>query len=86
MSQAVLAEKSGISVPFLSEIERGQKWPQPDNLSKVALALNVEVYDLFKPENAKARDVSDIVSKLANRIAELSDETITLLNTISVEK
>jgi transcriptional regulator with XRE-family HTH domain len=86
MSQAVLAEEADISIPFLSEIERGQKWPQPDNLAKIALALNVEVYDLFKPEDAKLRDVKDIVSTLANRIAELSNEAVILLNTIVVEK
>ncbi|MDR3301697.1 MAG: helix-turn-helix domain-containing protein [Spirochaetaceae bacterium] len=82
ISQAVLAEEADISIPFLSEIERGQKWPQPDNLAKIALALNVEVYDLFKPEKLITRDVQGIISKLTNDITKLANESITQINTI----
>jgi transcriptional regulator with XRE-family HTH domain len=49
-SQADLAEKAGISIPFLSDIERGNKWPYPDTLSNLAKALDVEVFELFKLE------------------------------------
>jgi transcriptional regulator with XRE-family HTH domain len=38
-----LAEKADISIPFLSEIERGNKWPYPDTLSKLAKALKIEL-------------------------------------------
>jgi transcriptional regulator with XRE-family HTH domain len=47
-SQADLAAYSKISIPFLSEIERGNKWPFPDTLGKIANALNVSVHDLFR--------------------------------------
>jgi transcriptional regulator with XRE-family HTH domain len=49
-SQATLAEKADISIPFLSSIERGNKWPYPDTLFRIACALNIEVYKLFKPD------------------------------------
>ena len=49
-SQAELAEKSDISVPFLSEIERGNKWPFPDTLGKIVKALNIQVYELFRDD------------------------------------
>ena len=48
LSQADLADSSGISIPFLSEIERGNKWPFPDTLAKIARALNVRIYELFR--------------------------------------
>jgi transcriptional regulator with XRE-family HTH domain len=93
MSQADLAEKANISIPFMSEIERGNKWPQPDNLAKIALALGVEVYDLFRPgtpveceaggfspENAAAREVKAIVSNLTENITGLVNESVELLN------
>jgi len=57
LSQMELAEKADISIPFLSNIERSNKWPYPDTLVKIAKALDVEVYTLFqensppKPEN-----------------------------------
>jgi transcriptional regulator with XRE-family HTH domain len=54
-----LAEKADISIPFLSNIERSNKWPYPDTLVKIAKALGVEVYMLFRdtkptlPENVR---------------------------------
>jgi transcriptional regulator with XRE-family HTH domain len=46
-SQADLAEKANISITFLSNIERGIKFPKPDILSKIAGGLEAEVYELF---------------------------------------
>ena len=65
-SQAELAEYSDISVPFLSEIERGNKWPFPDTLGKIANALNVQIYELFKEGRTfskKEMDFTNIVVK-----------------------
>ena len=47
-SQADLAEKADISITFLSNIERGLKYPKPDILSQIADALGIMVYELFK--------------------------------------
>jgi transcriptional regulator with XRE-family HTH domain len=48
LSQIELAEKADISIPFLSNIERSNKWPYPDTLVKLAKALDVEVFMLFQ--------------------------------------
>jgi transcriptional regulator with XRE-family HTH domain len=61
-SQADLAEKAKISITFLSNIERGNKWPYPDTLSQIAAGLKVDVYELFKPEiipNEEHRKIFD---------------------------
>jgi transcriptional regulator with XRE-family HTH domain len=50
-SQMELAERANISMNFLSEVERGLKWPYPETLQNLADALGVEVYELFRPEN-----------------------------------
>ena len=47
-SQADLAEIADISITFLSNIERGLKYPKPGILSQIAEALGIEVYELFK--------------------------------------
>ena len=63
-SQADLAAYSDISIPFLSEIERGNKWPFPDTLGKIAKALDVQVQDLFQEKinvTGKERDFTAIV-------------------------
>jgi len=49
-SQEVLAEKADISITFLSNIERGLKYPKPAVLSQIAESLGVEVYELFKTD------------------------------------
>jgi transcriptional regulator with XRE-family HTH domain len=50
-SQAELAEKADISIIYLSNIERGKKFPKPAVLSQIAESLDVEVYELFKLNN-----------------------------------
>ena len=49
MSQADLAFDAGISIPFLSDIERGNKWPSPETIEKISSALNIEPFQLFSP-------------------------------------
>jgi transcriptional regulator with XRE-family HTH domain len=51
-SQEVLAEKADISITFLSNIERGLKYPKPAVLAQIAGSLGVEVYELFKTDSA----------------------------------
>ena len=50
-SQAELAEKADISIIYLSNIERGKKFPKPAILSQLAEGLDVQVYELFKPNH-----------------------------------
>lgn len=47
MTQEELAEKAEISVSFLSMIERGERAPHLETLSKVAAALQVPMTELF---------------------------------------
>ena len=51
-SQEVLAEKADISITFLSNIERGLKFPKPAVLAQIAESLGVEVCELFKTSSA----------------------------------
>jgi transcriptional regulator with XRE-family HTH domain len=64
-SQADLAERADISVTYLSNIERGLKFPKSETLSQLAEGLEVEVYELFKPE-----PVPDESKNLINRFSE----------------
>ena len=62
-SQADLAEKSGLSIVYLSDIERGNKWPYLDTLVKLAESFKVEVYELLKPENTLPPTVAATLTK-----------------------
>jgi transcriptional regulator with XRE-family HTH domain len=66
-SQANLAEKAEISIIFLSNIERGVKFPKPDVLSRIAASLDVEVYELFKT-NLIPEDNKEIINHLSEDI------------------
>lgn len=88
LSQIELAEKANISIPFLSNIERSNKWPHPDTLVKLAKALEVEIYVLFLerppplPDNVQAavaafkRDISTSLRKAIPQAIDFSLETI----------
>jgi transcriptional regulator with XRE-family HTH domain len=73
-SQADLAEKSNLSVVYLSDIERGNKWPYLDTLVKLAEAFEMEVFELLKPQeqDALSADTASIVTKF-------SEETIAII-------
>jgi transcriptional regulator with XRE-family HTH domain len=55
LSQAALAERADISITFLSNIERGIKYPTSDTLSAIANGLDVEVYELFHHDHSPAK-------------------------------
>jgi transcriptional regulator with XRE-family HTH domain len=73
-SQADLAEKADISIPFLSAIERGNKWPYPDTLSKLAKALKIEVYELFRQESPATKETRDYTARVVKEILTAQKE------------
>lgn len=79
-SQADLAEYANISIPFLSEIERGNKWPHPDTLAKIADALQAETHELFQaaaPPSGKERNFTARVVKEIFAAQQAIADTIT---------
>jgi len=67
LTQAVLAEKADISIIFISSIERGSKYPKPDILARIAMVLDVEVFELFKGDFVPS-DSKKLVSRLSKDI------------------
>ncbi|GHV05417.1 hypothetical protein FACS189485_12350 [Spirochaetia bacterium] len=76
LSQADLAEKLDISINFLSNIENGNKWISPLTLVKFASALNIEPYELFKPEEALPPDVSMVLNKYTDEAVAAVTQTL----------
>jgi transcriptional regulator with XRE-family HTH domain len=54
LSQAALAERADISITFLSNIERGIKYPTSETLSCIANGLGVNLCDLFQDAETPA--------------------------------
>ena len=80
-SQAELAEKLDISIPFLSDVENGRKWISPVTLVKFASALNIEPYELFKPENAMSPEMTTALTNWSNDIVEAVAQAVKNIQT-----
>jgi len=75
-SQAELAERLDISVPFLSDVENGRKWISPVTLVKFASALDIEPYELFKPESASSSELSSALKNWSFDIVKAVNQTV----------
>jgi transcriptional regulator with XRE-family HTH domain len=86
-SQEKLAEKAGISIPFVAMIEVSRKFPTPDVLDRIAGALNIKTYQLFSvpvsPAEAMERlhasivkDINQVVTEAVERVIPKAIEQI----------
>jgi transcriptional regulator with XRE-family HTH domain len=79
-SQEKLAEKAGISTPFLAMIEVSRKFPTPDVLDRLAGALNIKTYQLFavppSPVEIMERLHQSIVQNIDKVVAEAVERAI----------
>jgi transcriptional regulator with XRE-family HTH domain len=71
-----LAEKSGLSIVYLSDIERGNKWPYLDTLVKLAEAFKVEVYDLLKTENTPLPTAAAVFDQYNEEVAAIFEKSL----------
>jgi len=71
-----LAEKADISMNFLSEIERGNKWPSPETLENLADSLGIASYELFLPENSKKPDIDLYMERFSGDVMIAIQEAV----------
>ena len=69
LTQAQLAERIGVSTPFLSRIERGQKLMKLQTLCEIGNALNVS-YDALLREESPSVHIENIKMILAKQPTE----------------
>jgi len=79
-TQEELAEKAGISPPFLGAIERGEKWPSSETLAGIAAGLKVNPYDLLKPEHNISSDINKLTEKMLKDIQKTVNQTVRAIN------
>jgi len=75
-SQAELAEKLDISIPFLSDVENGRKWVSPATLVKFADVLGIEPHELFKLPEPLSPPMTLTLDKWSNEIIEAVTQTV----------
>jgi len=74
-SQADLAEKADISIIYLSNIERGLKFPKPAILSQIAEGLGVNVYELFKTDIVPD-DNREVINRLSEDVTQKVNQAL----------
>ena len=74
-SQADLAEKVDISITFLSNIERGLKFPKPEILTRIAKGLDINVYELFKTDIIPYEN-KELLNRLSEDMTHRVNQTI----------
>jgi transcriptional regulator with XRE-family HTH domain len=79
-SQVKLGEKIGISTNFLADIETGKSWVSPLTLVKLANCFEIEVYELFRPENAPTDEAKQAVKSLVSDISVAFEHSLSQLS------
>jgi len=76
-SQLDLSLELEISTTFLSDIETCQKWVSPKTLAKIAKALKIEIYELFKPDAADYSErIAPEISGAVVKYLDMADDTL----------
>lgn len=79
-----VAEATGLSAPYVSEIERGIKSPTIETLASICAALNVTLSDFFASEAPTLAPSLIRLLQAAERLTEEEREHLTkLLTTIT---
>ena len=77
VTQAVMADKIGITEKYWSDIETGRKPCSLDTLVSIANALDVEPYELLLPENKAVnydtRRARIVMKQLKDNFSEMVD-------------
>lgn len=79
LTQAQLAEKIGVSVRHLSDIERSDSFPSPSVIEALASAFEIPSYTLFLPDEEARKEIlitSDMKEMLDDEIYKAIEKVI----------
>jgi len=71
LSQDKLAEKAGISTPFVAMIEVSRKFPTPDVLDRIANALNIKTWQLFAVQPSLGEEMERLHTDIVQNIEQI---------------
>lgn len=82
LTQAALAERVGVATETISRLERGATIPSVARLDDIALALDVELADLFERE-PKALTRNEALAGLVTDLKRRSPEDVALVRDLA---
>ncbi len=66
LTQEQLAERIGIEIPSLSNIENGKNYPNSETIEKIANGLNIQIFELYIFEHLKEPDSAKMLEELSS--------------------
>jgi len=79
-SQEKLAEKAGISTQYLAMMEIARKFPTSEILERIAVALNIKVYELFLIDHSPREELEllrkDIISEMRQTFGDIIEQNL----------
>ena len=78
LTQAQLAEKAGISLKHLGELERGRANPRLSSLENISQSLGISIVDLLDSDHEKLAD-AEMVEKIREEIGGIKPDNIKYL-------
>jgi len=75
LTQAELAERSGISSGYMCDIERSRRWPSADIITRLSDVLKMDPFQLFLPtEDSPWFDRHRTLTSFTRQVKEAFDE------------
>jgi transcriptional regulator with XRE-family HTH domain len=75
LTQLSLAKATGLTHNFINDIEKGKKWVSPETIEKLTVALNVEAYEFFTPdEKSHNPDMRKLASEFKEAVIQNLDK------------
>jgi transcriptional regulator with XRE-family HTH domain len=79
-TQAILAEKVGVSTHHIAMIEIARHYPTLELVERIANTLDIEIYELFivkpSPENAMERLHNTLIGNIEKVVADAIEKTL----------
>lgn len=63
ITQEILAEKTNVSTPMICDIENCRTWISDKTLARLSIALKIETFRLFIPDEICDEDTSKLLAK-----------------------
>lgn len=86
INQSELARRSGLGRDSISQYVRGRSAPTPQNLEKIAEALQIEPDDLFPNYSAQAATIENPTFQVKSVDGDASSMWLTVNTKVSTEK
>ncbi|MCL2765912.1 MAG: helix-turn-helix domain-containing protein [Treponema sp.] len=77
ISQEILAEKAGISTHYVSMIELARNFPKSEVIERLAIALDIEVHELFLVSRTPADELEKLHQSILTSIKHTVSESVT---------